>query len=195
MLAVMILNEQDKEALVIDMLNKGHTARQIAKVAHVSFSYIRKIRMKLAGEVDGEQKGVEMKKTTVPVITGLKLFLEGKYIVKVAIMLDLPADQVLKIHSDYLALQSRQDVISILLENRNKPSELVDLLHYLKERHLSLKDVKEIFDIKRGIKNYKLEMDKLDLDTFHAKEFLRYYHQQIEKMKNTYYDLQNRKIL
>lgn len=195
MLAVMILNEQDKEALVIDSLNKGHTARPTAKVAHVSFSYIKKISMKLAGEVDEEQKEVEMKKPLSVPSQAFKLFLEGKSIVQVAISLDLPTDQVLKIHSDYLAMQNRQDVISILLENRNKPSDLVDLLHYLKESHLSLKDVKEIVDIKRDVKNYKSEMDKLDLDTFHAKEFLKYYNQEIDKMKNTYYDLQNRNIL
>ena len=96
MLAVMILNEQDKEALVIDLLNQGNTARQIAKVAHVSFSYIKKIRMKLAGEVDEEQKEVEMKKPLSIPSHAFKLFLEGKSLVKVAIELDLPTDQVLK---------------------------------------------------------------------------------------------------
>ncbi len=40
----MILNGQDKEALVIDLLNKGHTAREIAKQAHVSFTYTVKIK-------------------------------------------------------------------------------------------------------------------------------------------------------
>ncbi len=97
MLAVMILNEQDKEALVVDLINKGHTARQIAKAAHVSFSYIKKIRMKLAGEVDEEQKEVEMKKPLSTPSQAFKLFLEGKSIVKVAIELDLPTDNILKI--------------------------------------------------------------------------------------------------
>jgi DNA-binding transcriptional MerR regulator len=83
----------------------------------------------------------------------------------------------------------------MLIENENKPTELLELLHYLRESHLSLKDVKEIVDIKRDIKNYKSKMDKLDLDTFHAKEFLKYYNQEIDKMKNKYYDLKNRNIL
>jgi hypothetical protein len=83
----------------------------------------------------------------------------------------------------------------MLTENGNKPTELLELLHYLRENHLILKDVKEIVDIKKNIKNYKSEMDKLDLDTFHAKEFLKYYNQEIDKLKNKYYDLQNRNIL
>ena len=56
MLAVMILSEQDKEALVIDLLNKWHMARQIAKQAHVSFTDITKIKRKAAGEYVGDSK-------------------------------------------------------------------------------------------------------------------------------------------
>jgi hypothetical protein len=41
MLGVMLLNEKDKEALVIDMLNKGLTAREIAKQP---ISHLRKPR-------------------------------------------------------------------------------------------------------------------------------------------------------
>lgn len=56
-------------------------------------------------------------------------------------------------------------------------------------------DVKEIVGIKRDIKNYKSKLDKLDLDTFHAKECIKYYHEETDKMKNTYHNLQNRNIL
>ena len=66
MLAVMVLNEQDKEALVIDLLNKGHMARQIAMTAHVSFSYIKKIRIKLTGEVEVHQDDEKRKPLSIP---------------------------------------------------------------------------------------------------------------------------------
>ena len=46
------------------------------------------------------------------------LFLEGKSIVQVAIGLDLPTDQVLKIHSDYLILQNMGMASRVLMENR-----------------------------------------------------------------------------
>ena len=94
MLAVMIMNEQEKEALVIDLLNKEHTAREIAKVAHVSFSYIKKIRRKLTGGVDEKQKEVEMKKPLSTPSQAFRLFLGGKSIVQVAIELDLPTDNI-----------------------------------------------------------------------------------------------------
>ena len=78
MLDVMVLNEKEKEALVIDLLNKGHSAREIAKVAHVSFSLIRKIRMKLAGGVDEEQNEDQKEKTIVHTITGLQAVFGGQ---------------------------------------------------------------------------------------------------------------------
>jgi hypothetical protein len=34
------------------MLNKCYTTREIAKIAHVSFTYIKKIRQKLTGEIN-----------------------------------------------------------------------------------------------------------------------------------------------
>ena len=52
----MLLSEKEKEALVVDLLNKGQTAREIAKQAHISFTDIKKIRMKLTGEVNEDTK-------------------------------------------------------------------------------------------------------------------------------------------
>ena len=171
------------------MPNKGLTSREIAKQQHVSFSYIKKVRAKITGDVDEKKNPL-----SVP-SKAFRLFLKGRFIVQVAIGLDLPTYQALKIHSDYLALQNRQDVISILFENRNNPTELLKLVRYFRENQLGLKDVKEAVDIKKNIKNRKSEKNKLDLDTFYAKEFLKYYNQEIDKLKKTYYDLQNRNNL
>jgi hypothetical protein len=122
----MILNEKEKEALVIELLNKGLPVRKIAKQAQVSFTYIKRIRMKLTGEVDKDEKKNPL---SIP-SRAFNLFLRGRSIVQVAIELDLPTDQIMKVHSDYLALQNRQDVVSIILEIENKPSEFLELLHY-----------------------------------------------------------------
>ena len=51
MRAVMILDEQDKEAFVIDLLNKGHMAMEIAKQPHISFTDITKIKMRVTGDM------------------------------------------------------------------------------------------------------------------------------------------------
>jgi hypothetical protein len=58
----MILNRQQKENMVIDLLNQGISVPQIAKQAHVSFSDIKKIRMKLTGEVSEVQQEEDPKR-------------------------------------------------------------------------------------------------------------------------------------
>jgi DNA invertase Pin-like site-specific DNA recombinase len=52
MWVVMLLNEREKEALMIELLNKGIPVREIAKKAHVSFTYIKKTRAKITGKAD-----------------------------------------------------------------------------------------------------------------------------------------------
>lgn len=44
------LIEKEKEVSVTDLYNKGHTAREFAKEAPVSFSCIKKIMAKITGE-------------------------------------------------------------------------------------------------------------------------------------------------
>jgi len=192
----MLPNEKDKQNLVIDLLKKGHKTREIVKLAHVSNTTVTKIRAKLTAQAkeEQEQQGDQRKKPLSVSSQAFNLFEEGKSVVQVTTGLDLTTDEILKIHSDYLTLQNRQDVVSMLLENGNKPTELLELLRYLRENHLALKEVKEIVDIKRDIKKYKLERDQLDVDTFNAKEVLKYYQSETDKMKNKYYDLQNRKL-
>jgi transposase len=189
---------KDKEKLVIELLKKGYKTREIVKLAHVSNTTVMKIRAKLTAEAKAEQQeqqGDQKKKPLSIPSQAFNLFQEGKSLVQVTTGLDLTTDQAIKIQSDYLTLQNRQDVVSMLIENENKPTELLELLYYLRESRLSLKDVKEIVDIRRDITKYKMERDQLDVDTFNAKEVLKYYQSETDKMKNKYYDLQNRNVL
>ena len=109
--------KRKKRHLVIDLLKKGHKTREISKMAHVSNTTIKKIRAKLTGEVN-EEKDDQKKKPLSVSSQAFKLFLEGKSVVQVAIGLDLPTDQVLKIHSDYLVLRNMGLASRVLMENR-----------------------------------------------------------------------------
>ena len=115
----MVPNEKDKEKLVIDLLKKGHKTREIAKMAHVSNTTVKKIRQKLTAEAKEEQEQGDQKKKPLSVSSqAFKLFLEGKSVVQVAIGLDLTTDQALKIHSDYLVLRNMGLASRVLMENR-----------------------------------------------------------------------------
>ena len=185
---VMVLNEKEKEAVVIDLLNKGHTTREISKMANVSNTTTKKIRQKITKD-DIEEKNEPKKKPLSISSQAFNLFLEGKSIVQVAIGLDLPTDQVLKIHSDYLTLQNRQKIVSILVDNGNNP-KLLETLHYPKENRIGLKDFKDIVDIKKEIGDLKMERDKLEWDNFNAEETLKYRLMDINKIQNKRYNQQ-----
>ena len=137
MLAVMILNEQDKEALVIDLLNKGHTARQIAKQAHVSFTDITKIKRKVTGEYVGDN--IEKSKSMAS--QSFRMFLENKSLVDVAIALDIPTEQVISIYKDYLTLQRMSMVVSILDKHRRSIPAFITWFEYIEKNNVKVKDI------------------------------------------------------
>jgi transposase len=115
----MLPNEKEKEGLIIDLLNKGHKTREIAKLAHVSNTTVIRIRAKQPRGVNEEQQQSDQNKKQLSVPSqAFKLFLEGKPVVRVAIELDLPTDQALKIHSDYLILQNMGKASRVLMEHR-----------------------------------------------------------------------------
>jgi hypothetical protein len=185
----MLSNAKDKENLVIDLLKKDHTTREIVKMANVSNTTVTKTRQKIkknANEEDNDQKNKPLSVSS----QAFKLFLEGKYVVQVAIGLDLPPEQALKIHSDYLTLQNRQDFVSILDANGNSLKGFLEILHHLKENRISIKDVKDIVDIKKEASDLKMERYRLELDNFNAEETLKYYNMETNRIQNKRYNQQ-----
>ncbi len=67
----MILNRQQKENLVIDLLNQGISVPQIAKQAHVSFTDIKRIRQKATGDDKEEDEEAEKEKIKVHTMPGV----------------------------------------------------------------------------------------------------------------------------
>ena len=182
----MVLNKQQKESLVIELLEKGLSVQQIAKQAHVSFSTIKEIRDKLTGDsnTDGENK--EEKKLSIS-SQSFKLFLEGKTPVEVAIELDLPTQQVLQFHSEYLTLQNRGYIVSILNNHKASISAFLKLFNYLDTHDMKAKDIS--LAIKYVVnRNYQLkqkeDLDKEIASLIDERDYLLEY---IKDIKNTQY--------
>ncbi len=143
MLAVsMILNEHDKEVLVVDLLNQGHTARQIAKQAHLSFTDITKIKRKATGECLRENK----EKAKSMASQSFKMFLENKSLVEVAVSLDIPTEQVISIYKDYLTLQRTSKIVFILNKHRESIPAFVTWFEYIEKNNVKVKDLTNAID-------------------------------------------------
>lgn len=150
-----------KEALVIDMLNKGLTAMEIAKQAHVSFTEIKKARNKLTGEVNEEPK--RKNPLSIP-SKAFKLFLKGRSIVEVAISLDLPTDQVLKIHCDYLILQNMDKTSLKLTGNKKNLGAYLKLFDFLDGNNIKMNDLNNAVGLVRKLDNLRKERAQLEFD-------------------------------
>jgi hypothetical protein len=130
----MILNKQQKEALIIELLEKGLNVPQIAKQAHVSFSTIKEVRQKITGWICEDKELLISSKC-------FKLFLEGNSPVEVAIELNLPTEQVLQFHCDYLTLQDRGHIVSILEDHKSRIPAFLTWFNYLEYHELKAKDI------------------------------------------------------
>ncbi len=158
----MILNRQQKEKLVIDLLNQGISVPQIAKQAHVSFTDIKRIRQKETGddkeEDEDEEKG--KKARSIP-CQAFELFLEGRSPVQVAIDLDLETGKVMGILHDFLRLQNMQKVVTILKEHKNQLAPFVKLFEELKRNNTRVKDIRYAMNNINNIKVLEERKSKL----------------------------------
>ncbi len=186
----MILNRQQKEKLVIDLLNQGVSYPQIAKQAHISFSDIKKIRMKSTGDISEEQHQDDQKKKPLSIPSqAFKLFLEGKSVVQVAIMLDLPTDEVLKIHSDFLILQNMERVSRILTENRKNLDSYLCLFDFVNGNNIKMTDFNYAVHLARNMDYLKKEKAQLEYDIDMLIDLKKYYETELDEIKRKYYKI------
>ncbi len=141
----MVLNRRDKEQLVIKLHQEGRTIREIASVAHLSFSDIGFIIRKIDGKDD--DVGVETKdmKAKSKSTRALYLFLQGKRPVDVAIELDLPSIEVENMLQEYWVLNGLDELALVYVEVRSHLTLFLRLFHIMKQNKLiNKKDIQII---------------------------------------------------
>ncbi len=184
----MILNRQQKEDLVIDLLNQGLSFPKIAKQARVSFTDIKRIRQKVTGEdkeIDEEaEKGKKAK--SIP-SQAFELFLAGVTPVQVAIDLDLETGKVMGILHDFLRLQNMQKVVTILKEHQNQLTPFVKLIEELKRNNTRVKDIRYAMNNINNIKVLEERKSKLKEEVHLLKEERDYLLDNRDDIKRGYY--------
>jgi hypothetical protein len=101
-----VLNRQNKEHLVIELYRQGKTIREIASVAHLSFSDIGSIIRIIDGRDDVTKDVKNKSKDT----QALYLFSTDKKPVDVAIELDVSASEVQNNLEEYWALNDLDEL-------------------------------------------------------------------------------------
>jgi hypothetical protein len=168
----MVLNRQQKEKLVIDLLNKGLTYPQIAKQAHVSFSEIKRIELMVTGDYKKvEDEGDEKEKKAKSILSqAFELFQAGKTPVQVAIDLELETDRAMTFLYDYLRLQNMNKAVTILKEYKDQLGPFVKLFEWVKKNNTRGKDIKYAIENINNIKALEQRRNKLKEEVLSPKE-------------------------
>ena len=151
----------DKEKLVMRLLEEDKNFQEIAKAAHVSFSFISNVNKKRLG-----QDTSVIKKLSIP-SQALKLFSEGKSLIEVTITLDRPSSEIRKYHEDYLRLKNMDYLVSLIETHQNNIPTISKLIKYIIQNAftdidlmVALKLVKDIPRLKSTKKNLE---DKIEI--------------------------------
>jgi hypothetical protein len=142
----MVLSREEKEKMVLDLYyDRGYTYKQLTRELRMSPNQIREIIKRHEEKNDA----IANKKKMLSLSSqAYKLFYEGKNNVEVAIMLDLPQEQVTRLHSEYWRLQNQDKLESLYMETKGKVSRLWELYKELViKRGMSIEAVAKVVDI------------------------------------------------
>lgn len=142
-----VLNRQDKEHLVIELYRQGKTIREIASVAHLSFSDIGSIIRKIDGR-DDITKDIKNKSRETK---ALWLFSNGKKPIEVAVELDLTASEVHEMQEEFWALNDLHELAFVYNEIKAYLPSFLKLFHCLKKNKML--GEKYILDVLRYVGN------------------------------------------
>jgi hypothetical protein len=150
---VLLTNEQ-KEAIVIKMLKEGKPIREIAKEAQKSFSDIGEINRRVLGESTSYKK----KKKLCKVAQALELFSNSKSPIDVAIKLDLDPKDVEKIHLNYVGLIGLSQLVKIHQDLGNYLPDFISFNWSFREYGIDNKKIKQILDVSNRLSYFNLEI-------------------------------------
>src|ERR671919_383305 len=148
----MVLSREEKEKMVLDLYyNKSYTYKQLTRELRMSPNQIREI-IKRHEEKNNDDAIANKKKELSLSSQAYKLFYEGKNNVEVAIMLDLPQEQVTKFRLEYWRLQNQDEFESLYMLTKGKLSDLRKIYNELViKRGMSIEEVASALDINLNI--------------------------------------------
>ena len=147
---VLILSKKEKEMLVIKLAEEGKSTRQISEAVHISLKDIGTIKRRYTGEEESIEKNNSLSINS----KAFKLFKENKNLVDVAITLNMDAHEVLDLHTDYLRLSNKNNLMSIYFEMGNEIHLIEHLYRELKLHGLDNEyDISNILQKEENLKN------------------------------------------
>ena len=137
-----MLSRQEKEKLVIKLLEEEKSQREISKIAKVNFTFISNVRKKLEGnnsQPSNQTKAYEM-------------FVEGNKPVNVSITLDISYDETKKLWNQYIDLDKGPVILRIINELQNDFEPFVNVYKEMKKNDITIDEMWEGLETSLDIK-------------------------------------------
>jgi uncharacterized protein YjcR len=148
------MDKKQKEALVLSMLEKGESYRDIAQKAKVSPNTIKAI---------SNRAGLD--ETTSITSRVFELYSQDKTPLEVAIALGLKADDAINLHREYFRLLNCTEFTKVYLQIKDNPWAYVNLVKLALDSGMSDDDVLELLNIAKGhLPRVRLEYDRLNAE-------------------------------
>ena len=173
-----MLTRKEKEEKATELLKKGMTIRFIAEELKMSFSDIGALRRTINGET--KEKPLSITSQV------FQLFLDGKSMVDVSIILNIPTHEVLKIHAEFLLLQNKGMLAEILDKNKDKVDDLIRLNDYLDANHISMDKAWNNRDLQRKLDDSQLENKGLKSENLMLSDLNKYWQLEARKSNKKY---------
>ena len=145
------MDKKQKEALVIAMLEKGESYRDIAQKAKVSPNTIKML---------ANRAGFD--ETTSISSRAFELFSQQKSPLEVAITLGLKSEEALRYHQEYFMLLGCTEFTKVYLQIKDNPWPFVNLVKLTQNSRMKDGEVVELLKIANGyLPRVRLEYDRL----------------------------------
>ena len=178
------MDKKQKEALVIAMLEKGESYRDIAQKANVSPNTIKAI---------SNRAGFD--ETTSISSRAFELFSQQKSPLEVAITLGLKSEEALRYHQEYFMLLGCTEFTKVYLQIKDNPWPFVNLVKLTQNSRMKDGEVVELLKIaNKYLPRVRLEYDRLKEEKSLLEAELNSWKAELSNTVRTYQDFCDRNL-
>src|SRR5918996_3801875 len=179
-----IMDKKQKEALVLALLEKGESYRDIAQKAMVSPNTIKAI---------SNRAGLDV--TTSISSRAFELYVKQKTPIEVAIALNLEAKEAIRYHQEYFMLLGITEFTKAYLQVKDNPWPFINLVNLVQKARIGEGEVVELLKIANGyLPRVRLEYDRVREEINSRKAELNSWKAAVSNEVRMYQDFSDRNV-
>ncbi|MGA9316886.1 MAG: hypothetical protein WBV84_02410 [Nitrososphaeraceae archaeon] len=178
------MDKKQKEALVLALLEKGESYRNIAQKAKVSPNTIKAV---------SNRAGLD--ETTSLSSRAFELYVQQKTPVEVAIALNLEAKEAIRFHQEYIMLLGLTEFTKVYIHIKDNPWPYVNLARLVQNAGMGDGEVVELLRITNGyLPRVRLEYDRVKEEKNSLQAELNSWKAELNNIARTYQQFVDRNV-